>query len=466
MYPVFWKIPWAILLIPGESILWGDDDADGVVNVSDREPDFPVMGPAITDAASLELWKAFEEAKLQYEKERLEIAKEYERLERERKKEEMINGFIVQVESGLKHLNIYEDNLKVRKSDVEDLKYQEQLINKAEEKVRVIKYNPRLPVAAIKSQVVSLILDALDLESSAGLDVSDLDNKEDLIAEVNELITGNEGDKEDYASELVSIGNVLIELEKLAAERSNVIVATKSFQNKNGGAEYYKQSEDLRLKLNDLLQYFEQRDPQIVERLWYTLKEIEANSFKKTHYSRAQKDEVVFEVALSLKSGVDAGSASSVKIEPISIPVYGGFKINTSVGISFAQFLDPVQDYYIKDGAISENDSDVFLPFITSFMHFYFQGRRPLALGGSLGVGIPLGGSTGFESASFFLGPSLFIGSANRLIVNAGVMGGKVERLGAGYQAGDVLPVGQTVVPVQSRYDIGLYFGLSFNLGK
>ena len=83
-----------------------------------------------------------------------------------------------------------------------------------------------------------------------------------------------------------------------------------------------------------------------------------------------------------------------------------------------------------------------------------------------MGIGIPLGGSAGFESASFFLGPSLYIGHSNRLILNAGVMGGKVERLGAGYRIGDELLSSQAIIPLQSKYDFGVYFGLSFNLNK
>ena len=138
--------------------------------------------------------------------------------------------------------------------------------------------------------------------------------------------------------------------------------------------------------------------------------------------------------------------------------------MNTSVGLNFAQFLDPVKSYFIKDGSIVSQEGDKFIPFVTSFIHFYYQGRKSISFGGSVGVGIPIGGSSGLESASFFAGPSVFIGNASRIILNLGLMGGKVERLGGGLEVGDSISNGQGFIPVQSNYDIGLYVGLSFNL--
>jgi len=156
-----------------------------------------------------------------------------------------------------------------------------------------------------------------------------------------------------------------------------------------------------------------------------------------------------------------------IQLAPIKIPVYGGIKINASVGVNFGQYFNKPQTYFLKDSTIVGEDGDSFLPFITSFVHFYPQGRKSVSVGGSLGIGIPLSGAeSGFQSTTFFLGPSLFFGTGERLVVNFGLMGGKVNRLSRGYEVGDDFVGDESFIPLQSLYELGLFAGFSFNISR
>ena len=64
----------------------------------------------------------------------------------------------------------------------------------------------------------------------------------------------------------------------------------------------------------------------------------------------------------------------------------------------------------------------------------------------------------------FFLGPSLFIGKRERLVMSAGIMGARTLRLDEGYAAGDVFDGETEDLPVYPAYGMGVFFGLSFNM--
>ena len=101
---------------------------------------------------------------------------------------------------------------------------------------------------------------------------------------------------------------------------------------------------------------------------------------------------------------------------------------------------------------------------MTSFIHFYAPSRKAVTVAGSFGIGFPLGGGENLQSISFFLGPSLLFGNSERIVLNAGIMGGKVERLSQGYKLGDYYTSDANQAPTASVYELGYYLGISFNL--
>jgi len=87
-----------------------------------------------------------------------------------------------------------------------------------------------------------------------------------------------------------------------------------------------------------------------------------------------------------------------------------------------------------------------------------------VTIGGSFGVGIPLSGD--FKSPSFLLGPSIFAGKSERIVISAGLMGAKASRLAQGYKINDHFGAENQPIPTRTRYELGYFLSATFNLAK
>ncbi len=202
--------------------------------------------------------------------------------------------------------------------------------------------------------------------------------------------------------------------------------------------------------------------------LRYEYEAIAANEFRKSYRTPAEGDELVFEVELELKDStlVEKGVPRQLVLAPIRVPVGGGFKVNASLGVSFAQYFNRPQDYFARDSILLGQDRDAFVPVVTSFVHFYTQGCGNVSIGGSVGLGFPIVGGEGGQSIAFFAGPSIILGRSSRVVLSAGLMGGRVQRLGQGYQIGDAFEGDSALIPTSPRYELGAFVGLSYNLSS
>lgn len=191
---------------------------------------------------------------------------------------------------------------------------------------------------------------------------------------------------------------------------------------------------------------------------------IQENDFSKTYRHTAEGDNLSLQLILTPIDSVKTPGASTKQVAPIQLNVYGGFQVNASLGLNFGQFFQRPKDYFVRDSLIRSSSKDAFTPYLTSSVHFYRQGRGAVSFGGSFGVGIPLGDGGGLESLAFFLGPSLVLGRAERIVFSAGILGGKVQHLGDGYSEGDLFEADASLLKTTPRYELGYFVGLSFNL--
>ena len=191
------------------------------------------------------------------------------------------------------------------------------------------------------------------------------------------------------------------------------------------------------------------------------------NSFSKTYRQPASGDRMELQVILTPIDSVNVPGAATQTLAPIEVSVYGGLRVNAGIGLGFGQFFRAPQAFFVRDSVIQSSGRDEFMPFLTSFIHFYSPSRSAATLGGSFGVGIPLGGSSGpsLESITFFLGPSLILGRSQRIVLSAGLMGGKVGKLSNGFNTGDRFELSPDFLQTESVYRLGYSLGLSFNLG-
>ena len=201
-----------------------------------------------------------------------------------------------------------------------------------------------------------------------------------------------------------------------------------------------------------------------LSKLRYELEELKANDFSYTYRTNAQGDEMRFNLSLAPIDTTSKLGLSTNELSTVEIPVYGGFKINASIGVSFGSYFNTPEGYFLRDSVIKSEEKDSFFPVLTSFIHFYNQGSGNISLGGTFGLGLSIGGEEGLQSANFLLGPSLILGRGERIVLSGGVMGGKVQRLGQGYQVGDRQISEVDNVPTRSVYQMGYFAGLSFNL--
>ncbi|MFN0033521.1 MAG: hypothetical protein ACKVUS_00555 [Saprospiraceae bacterium] len=208
-------------------------------------------------------------------------------------------------------------------------------------------------------------------------------------------------------------------------------------------------------------------DPKSLSELRTTYLEISNNSFSKTYrHAAASGEKLKMKLKLSPIDSLERKGMKTIELAPVSVSVFGGMRVRASVGLNFGQFFSRPQEFFVRDSVLQSSSKDAFLPIITSFMHFYSPSTRPVSVAGSFGVGFPLGGGENIQSISFFLGPSLLFGKGERIVLNAGIMGGKAEHLSQGYKVGDPYLSDSNLAPTTSVYELGYYLGVSFNLGN
>lgn len=161
------------------------------------------------------------------------------------------------------------------------------------------------------------------------------------------------------------------------------------------------------------------------------------------------------------KSIDSSGTTNVIKTRQLDIPTMGGLRINSSAGMSFLRYMNGQQSYNSDGGVIREVQGDAFTPSLTTMFHFYKQTPRAVSLGGTFGVGVPTEGDKDFI---YMVGGSAIIGKSQRVILNFGGFGGKIERLD-GVAVGDAIPSG-SVVPTKKVFDFGAFLGLTLNINK
>ncbi|MCB9082160.1 MAG: hypothetical protein H6555_10660 [Lewinellaceae bacterium] len=201
--------------------------------------------------------------------------------------------------------------------------------------------------------------------------------------------------------------------------------------------------------------------------LRYTYEELQSNNFTYVYRHTADSDKLTFTITLNPVDSLKTQGIKSRTLAPVEIKSYGGLRINTSVGLSFAQFFKRPQEFFIRDGIVLADNKDQFFPMVTTFAHFYGQAQKGVSVGGSFGVGIPLGSggnNSSLQSVAFYMGPSFVFGRDQRVVFSTGLMGGKVDKLSEGYKVGDAYLSSTGEPTVKGVYELGYFLGISFNL--
>ena len=359
-----------------------------------------------------------------------------------------------------------ENQLKAIAGEIEGYKEAQVLKHLALTETEKLKYNTELKPEQIKKLSTEFLQKALEADQPDDLDLSGVVLRSDGRKNLQDKLNTLDSRHRVYKTQVSDLSNIAGQLQQYRMEDNRVESFFRTVQDINTNAKNVEsQVLEQRDEILELIKTAQEEDLSLHTALRYEFEAMSANTFSQTFQTDAKNDEINFNVKLRLKDSLTYSTVNNnVQMAAVTVPVFGGVKVNASIGLSFGQFFDRPQDFFIRDSVIFSEDQDSFYPILTSFLHFYPQSAGVVSVGGSVGIGLPMSSIEGLQSASFFFGPSLIIGRGERIVISAGVMGGRVQRLAQGYEVGDQFFTDADVVPVHYPYELGGFLGLSFNL--
>lgn len=361
----------------------------------------------------------------------------------------------------LEALQLKEQSIQYLAIDIKEGISNQQSSTFKRQQIRKLRTNPNLSARKIKEISLAYMEQVLGVTPGREYSLNDLLKNEDpnqsIKALVEEYKEKTEALDDDF-TELAVIAELLFAYKLDPTDQTTFKTAFETAQHRK--ETYVKTAKDM----DDQLDKLATIDRNELAEINYLYLEMKDHRFEKTITLRPEDDLTSVQISLVPIDSVKVEGVSTQELAPLEIEVFGGLKINASVGISFAGFFNRPQDFGVRDGRIFADDLDAFVPVITSFIHFHPQSKRQVSLGGAFGLGIGLGGE-GNGLQNYFLGPSLIVGKRQRIVFSTGLMTGKVNRLARAYQVGDAFD--ETDVPTKSIYELGYFLGVSFNfLGK
>ena len=196
----------------------------------------------------------------------------------------------------------------------------------------------------------------------------------------------------------------------------------------------------------------------IVSRLF---KDISTTPFRYQYMVNSAPD--ISELKLEIYPRLDSLSKDTI-VKYFPVTSKGVVRVRTSFGVAFS-FFPKNKEYSVgPNDKIVESTGDLFVPVLSTLIHFYPVRAGGFKIGGAFGFGIPLQGEN--KDINFLLGPSFIIGQNELVIISTGVTGGKVKKLTGGWSVGDTVPSADFTIPTKSYYDIGAFICLSFNISN
>lgn len=329
--------------------------------------------------------------------------------------------------------------------------------------------NKQLPPTQIKALSGEYISRIFNEQDPKKIDLGSILQKSKPLQEYYDLKNSYAYGVSDYAKEVGQMEAYLNTLRLLADMTEGDVLApmleeaNTTFQSASKNAATYAGNLEALDQQTEAMQGLGTRELANLRLQYLSIME---NDFHKTFRHTVTEDELDFSLVFTPVDSFQSAGLTSKSVQPVALNVYGGIQINASIGLSFGQFFEQPQNYFVRDSIIRQSDKDTFTPYITSFIHFYPQSKRGASLGGSFGVGLPIGSGTSLDAITFFLGPSLIIGRQQRITLSGGLLGGKVAQLDGGYKVGDTFDFNSDFLPISNTYRLGYALGLSFNLGS
>jgi len=332
------------------------------------------------------------------------------------------------------------------------------------DEMQKLKHNPLLAPQKIKTLSLEYLRKALQVEDLSELNLDALLEKASIRQQLTEKVQQLDATYQQHEAQIQELQNLLLTINALNVDSTTVTPLQQTAGRFNQNAERIQTAvEQNRSELDAYTQEIRSKELQQLVALRYEYEALLANEFRYTYRAEAEGDKVRFDMTLTPK-GELAATSSAKTLSPITVPVRGGIKVNSSIGVGFGQYFETPQSYSVRNQTIIAEEQSGFSPYLTSFVHFYAQSAGNLSAGGSFGIGFPLSGGNSLQSATFFLGGSLFIGTSERVVLTVGLLGGRTDELAEGFQEGDTFISDASLVPTREVYELGGFVGISFNI--
>jgi len=202
----------------------------------------------------------------------------------------------------------------------------------------------------------------------------------------------------------------------------------------------------------------------------YYLKYIEINNnhFVFTHYETVRERYIIYTLQLyQLVSDTTSTTGYSevlYKTKEVRIRTYGSTAFTSTMGLSGTRFNQLPQRYFLKGDKLAAQDADPYSLVLSSLFNLSFDFNWSVSPVLSLGIGVPVTNSEYVDNITFLVGPGVYVGRSQSILLSGGMMFSKVQRLTNGLQVGESVVLGDGVIPTEKKYGLGYFFGVSYRI--
>lgn len=298
-----------------------------------------------------------------------------------------MKGYQSKFQTLMQELTAIEEEVRDADNDIDADVQSYQFNNFMQKEAIALKNNVDLPPNKIKELTMEYIEQILDLDQRKKFNLKDLFERQNLQADLKEKVEEYETGvtkMEQKLNEAKLLRATMLALEYPEIEKAKISLNVEAVETK---------TKQLKVKADTLKKQIPKLANWNIEELAqirYLYEEMQEHRFEKTIVLTPEKDITDLTITLIPTDSAKTKNVVERQLNPIKIRSYGGLKVNASVGISFASYFERPQNYLVRDGIIIGDDLDAFSPVITSFVHFYGEGKRQTTVGGTFGFWVSL----------------------------------------------------------------------------
>lgn len=357
-------------------------------------------------------------------------------------------------------------------------------INKREKAARTLKGNinyinelcktPSLAPSLVKELVMDVFEDAFILEQGQKFEVKDVEQLNERLLEIPSLRELARKRLENYVGKISDLGRIVTKLKSVDHGIDDLYGLLQKYETDVPQIKSLVQRLEVSLGAENLAGESNQTSNDYapyIQTYFVKYMDLLNNDFAYTHNSTAEGRYLVYSLKLFRKDSTDLNVENETELKPVKtiklkVDTYGEFKLGTSFGVNGIRYGNTPQRFFVKDNVITAVDEDRYAPMLSSFFNLSYTTGGAVTPALSFGMGLPLSSAESTEGLAFFFGPGLYLGRKQTIMLSGGFMFSKVERLTNGLKVGDSVIIGDGILPVEKKFDTGIYFGLAYRMGE